>query len=121
MDESAATANDESSTDRGRAGESNPFPVGEIPSEVWGIDSEGNDRSTRHNLRPRSQAWNTGTLGLRSNCLQGDAPDAQYVFNFGEGPATLPGGPETTHRFEQDGDYEVGVKATLADRQAQSE
>jgi hypothetical protein len=53
--------------------------------------------------------------------LEPDAPDAQYVYSFGDEPSTVPGGPEITHRFDQDGDYEVGVKATLADRQAQSE
>jgi len=53
--------------------------------------------------------------------LQPDLPDAQYVFSFGEGPSTVPGEPETTHRFDQDGDFDVRVTATLRDRQAQSE
>lgn len=53
--------------------------------------------------------------------LQPDSPDAQYTFSFGGGPPTVPGGPETTHRFDEDGDYEVSVTATLGDRQAQSE
>jgi hypothetical protein len=53
--------------------------------------------------------------------LQPDSPDAQYAFSFGGGPPTVPGEPETTHRFDEDGDYEVSVTATLGDRHAQSE
>jgi hypothetical protein len=53
--------------------------------------------------------------------LEPDSPDAQYVFSFSDGPSTLPGGPETTRRFDEDGDYEVSVTATLRDRRAQSD
>ena len=53
--------------------------------------------------------------------LQPDSPDAQYVFSFGDGPSTVPCGPEIAQRFDADGDYEVSVTATLGDRQAQSE
>ena len=53
--------------------------------------------------------------------LQPHSPDAQYVFSFSDGPATEPGEPETSHRFEKDGDYEVSVIATLGERQTQSE
>jgi len=53
--------------------------------------------------------------------LQPDSPDAQYVFSFSDGPSTLPGGPETTRRFDEDGDYEVSVTATLGDTRVQSD
>jgi hypothetical protein len=53
--------------------------------------------------------------------LQPDSPDAQYIFSFGDGASTAPNGPEITHRFDEDGDYEVSVAATLGDRLAQSE
>lgn len=53
--------------------------------------------------------------------LQPDSLDAQYIFSFGKGPSTVPGGPQTTHRFDNDGDYEVVVTATSGNKQAQSE
>ncbi len=49
--------------------------------------------------------------------LQPETPDAQYVFDFGDGSPVGPSGPDISHRFDQDGDYEVGVTVTLGNRQ----
>ena len=53
--------------------------------------------------------------------LQRESPEVQFAFSFGGGPSTVPGGPETTHRFDEDGDYEVSVTATLGAQEVQSE
>jgi hypothetical protein len=53
--------------------------------------------------------------------LQSDSADAQYVFNFGDGSPMVTRVPAISHRFYQDGDYEVSVTMTLGDRQGQSE
>ena len=47
---SAAAKNNEGSTDRRYAGKSNRFSIGEIPSQVCRVDSDGSDSSSRHNL-----------------------------------------------------------------------
>lgn len=53
--------------------------------------------------------------------LQPYWPDAQYVFHFADGSPDLAGGPEISHPFADDGDYEVSVTATAGQQQAQSE
>jgi len=50
-----------------------------------------------------------------------DSPDAQYVFNFSDGSSPVPGRAEMPHQFDQDGDFEVSVTATVGGEQAQSD
>ncbi len=96
--------------------------------EPWGTEVVAYRATSPPPVVPLSVSLTANTLSVKPGDtvrfvarLEPDAPEAQYVFNFGEGPATVPGGPEITHRFEQDGDYEVGVTATVGNRQAQSE
>jgi hypothetical protein len=102
-------------------------PKPETP-EPWGYEVIAYKATRPPPVVPLSVSLTANTLSVKPGDtvrfvarLEPDAPDAQYVFSFGEGPATVPGGPETTHRFDQDGDFDVSVTATSGNREAQSE